>query len=466
MPWNGQIASPPCRSRTACSRSAISPSASSQEIRSKRPSPLAPVRRSGCSEPVGRARVVEVARDLGAQRAARERVVRVAAQPDRLAVAHGHQPRAAVGAVERAGAVDLGLHRPPTLPPPADPGRAAAIGFLPTLVIRPSGGVHASDPSPRGHGRDHRLCGCAGRRRAQAEAGPTPPPGAIGNVDFVANLPEMKWATAINFLQYGRHARDARRPAGSGCARTTSPGPTSRGSSTPSTTRRCGCRATRRSTPDDSDDEISTYWQNEDMDVDRERKLVFMARDPRSFEGTTRSDTSVAGVYIVDAAQPARARADHVPPAAHRPHHHVHQRLRLPVDRRAGELGRASSRHGRADGRSSSPTCATRRTRGRCAQPIDLFRNDGVTAYSHDVQVDGDGHRLGLGRRRRARLLDRRAALRPARAASGAGASAIDPIPYAGGEFDDEEAAPTEFMHNAFRPAGSSAATGPTGARL
>jgi hypothetical protein len=37
-------------------------------------------------------------------RAAREQVVGIAAQPDRLAVANGHDPRAAVGAVERAGA--------------------------------------------------------------------------------------------------------------------------------------------------------------------------------------------------------------------------------------------------------------------------------------------------------------------------------------------------------------------------
>ena len=41
------------------------------------------------------------------------------------------------------------------------------------------------------------------------------------------------------------------------------------------------------------------------MDVDADRKLVFMARDPRSFKGTTGSDTSIAGVYIIDAADPA-----------------------------------------------------------------------------------------------------------------------------------------------------------------
>ena len=40
-------------SRTSCSRSAISASASSHEIRSKRPSPFAPTRRSGCSSRSG-----------------------------------------------------------------------------------------------------------------------------------------------------------------------------------------------------------------------------------------------------------------------------------------------------------------------------------------------------------------------------------------------------------------------------
>ena len=33
-----------------------------------------------------------------------------------------------------------------------------------------------------------------------------PPAGAIGNVEFVKNLPGMKWATAINFIQYD-HSR-------------------------------------------------------------------------------------------------------------------------------------------------------------------------------------------------------------------------------------------------------------------
>ena len=49
------------------------------------------------------------------------------------------------------------------------------------------------------------------------------------------------------------------------------------------------------------------------MDVDKDRKLVFMARDPRSFKGTTASDTSIAGVYIVKARNPRNLRMHHVP---------------------------------------------------------------------------------------------------------------------------------------------------------
>ena len=82
-------------------------------------------------------------------------------------------------------------------------------------------------------------------------------------------------------------------------------------------------------------------------------------------------------------------------------------------------------------------------------QPIDLFRDDGVTAYSHDVQVDSEGHRLGLRRRPGARLLDDRQALDPLKGVK-RHASAFDPIPYAGGRFT-EQATADGFMHNSYR---------------
>ena len=93
--------------------------------------------------------------------------------------------------------------------------------------------------------------------------------------------------------------------------------------------------------------------------------------------------------------------------------------------------------------------------------PVDLFRRDGVTAYSHDVQVDdagiawvsGDGGTRGYwtegrhfdpleGRARRA--------------------TALDPIPYGGGGLPasvtgDETGG---FEHNAWRPVGRSAPKG------
>ena len=60
---------------------------------------------------------------------------------------------------------------------------------------------------------------------------------------------------------------------------------------------------------------FSTFWQNEDMDVDRKRKLALMSRDPRAYAGSTIRDpgdedpngaTNIAGVYVVDAKDPER----------------------------------------------------------------------------------------------------------------------------------------------------------------
>jgi hypothetical protein len=209
---------------------------------------------------------------------------------------------------------------------------------------------------------------------------------------------------------------------------------------------------------DDSDGEISTYWQNEDMDVDRRRKLVFMARDPRSFKGTTASDTSVAGVYIVDAKDPENLGiiTFHRLPTGHTttcvngcdflwtggPASSVGQRPAWPGGRPIIVTDIRDPAH---------PVTSP--------QPVDLLRNDGVTAYSHDVQVDGRGIAWvsGSGGVRgywtKGRHVDPLTGDRRR-------ATATDPIPYAGGEFD-HEGAPSEFMHNAFRPAGRERADGP-----
>ena len=85
----------------------------------------------------------------------------------------------------------------------------------------------------------------------------------------------------------------------------------------------------------------------------------------------------------------------------------------------------------------------TRSTRGR---------NDGMTDYAHDVQVDSAGVAWVVGPRRHPRLLDEGAALRPGprRAARRDG---LRSLPYAGGGIA-ETAAPSRFFHNSWHPAG------------
>jgi hypothetical protein len=129
------------------------------------------------------------------------------------------------------------------------------------------------------------LLGCA----APAAAIPFPP-GAYKNVDLVNSLSEPGTATAINFMRYddGREVmlvfgadglfafdvtKDPSRPVLlSSLSGEELGGPT--GSN-------------------------GNFFQNEDMDVDRKRKLVFVARD------ITSNTTATPGVLIIDAADPA-----------------------------------------------------------------------------------------------------------------------------------------------------------------
>ncbi len=96
------------RRRSRRTASAIVSSASSQEMRSKRPSPFLPTRLIGCSTRSVGVGALEVARDLGAQRAGGRRMVRRAAHVDRAAVLDRDQHRAGVRAVVRAGAAHDG----------------------------------------------------------------------------------------------------------------------------------------------------------------------------------------------------------------------------------------------------------------------------------------------------------------------------------------------------------------------
>jgi hypothetical protein len=292
------------------------------------------------------------------------------------------------------------------------------------------------------------------------------PAGAIKNVEFVNNLPEGKQATAINFLTYGHgsKARDVMLITG-----------------------RFGLKTYDMSNPESprllgelGNDALvlqydldlgrgpangGTFWQNEDMDVDQNRKLAFLSRDPRAFRGSTSSDSDIAGVYIIDVKDPAKPS--------------LITFKQLPTGHTTSCVndcewlwtgGPASSRSQRDDlgwagGRPiivtdlrdpANPVSYPNR-------PVDLFRQDGVTAYAHDVDVDATGvawvsglggmrgywtdgvhHDPLTGKVRRA--------------------TALDPIPYAGGGLSDDAVSdnPGGWMHNGVRPAGADIKHGPS----
>ena len=217
-------------------------------------------------------------------------------------------------------------------------------------------------------------------------------------------------------------------------------------------------------------DPKSTFWQNEDMDVDQSRKLVLISRDPRSYRGSTSREpgetdpngaTNIAGVYVVDARNPARLKllAFQQLPTGHT--------TTCINDCRwlwtGGPAATTTQQKAPLNWTGGRPLIVTdlrdpAHPVAHADKPIDLFRQDGVTAYSHDVQVDDMGiawvsgqggtrgywtdgwHRDPLTGRKRE-------------------ATALNPIPYAGGGFPESETADDEggFEHNAERPVGRNA---------
>jgi hypothetical protein len=283
------------------------------------------------------------------------------------------------------------------------------------------------------------------------------PPGAVDGVRLVGSLPALRAATAINFMEYGaRHVMFVTGRFGLEAYDLANPRRPRRLDGIDNEGLRL--EGDLPVDPDDSDGTISTYWQNEDMDVDPRRKLVFLARDPRSFGKAVTDDTAVSGVYIVDARDPADLRilTFHPLPTGHTTtciNDCDYLWTGGPASA-AGQLGEWPA------GRPIIVTDIRDPRNPRTApQAVDLFRNDGVTAYSHDVQVDGEGVAWVSGDggvrgywtsgSHRDPLQDR---IRQA--------SATDPIPYAGGELDNG-AASSQFMHNAFRAVGDEAGDGP-----
>jgi hypothetical protein len=190
-------------------------------------------------------------------------------------------------------------------------------------------------------------------------------------------------------------------------------------------------------------------WENEDVDVDKVRKRLFISRDPRGFTSPVSSgDTFPYGaVHIIDVSDPKNIKQLNMflVPAGH---------TTTCVNRcdtiwTAGPYANAVTNAG-LHGRPIYATDVTDPMNPKpCPAPIDTDHDDGASGYVHDVQVDKEGVAWVTGQggirgywtegRHRNPLTGKVEK-----------ATGCKPIPYAGAG-SPETATTSRFMHNSWR---------------
>ena len=151
------------------------------------------------------------------------------------------------------------------------------------------------------------------------------------------------------------------------------------------------------------------YWQNEDMELDTERKLIIGSLDPRHDDGrafttcprpggSVREPGCRSGFFVISYADPGDMKQ--IGDLVELPSGHTSSCIdgcRFlwtggPARRSdQGYLG-AFTPGGRGDGRPIWVTDLRKPSKPHVFKnPIDLWRNDGLTDYSHDVNVDARG---------------------------------------------------------------------------
>jgi hypothetical protein len=251
---------------------------------------------------------------------------------------------------------------------------------------------------------------------------------AIKGVKHLANLPEAQGAISVSFLQYGR--RDVLFVTG-----------------------RFGLKS-YDITADPAKPKLigelnmPGMWQTENTELDPKRKLIFLARDPRAFGGNVL--TGESGVYIVDISRPERLE--------------MIKYFQVPAGHTTSCINDCDYlwTGGPATAANQPPEWGGRpiwvtdvrdpRNPKVFPNPIDLYRNDGKTDYSHDVQVDEQGIAWVSGRGG-VRGYHTSGVHRDPLTGKARRATALNPIPYAGGGISELTAA-SRFMHNAARPVG------------
>lgn len=191
-------------------------------------------------------------------------------------------------------------------------------------------------------------------------------------------------------------------------------------------------------------------WENEDMDIDVRRKRIFISRDPRGFTtpATPGSTFPYGAVHTIDVSDPANLRqiGFFLLPAGH-----TSTCINdCDVLWTAGPGANAAAQPADYVGRPVYGTDVTDPANPKpCPEPIDTGRNDGVTDYAHDVQVDAQGIAWVSGAGGVRGYWTRGTHKDPVTGATRE-ATGCAPIPY-GGSGTPETATSSRFMHNSWR---------------
>ncbi|WP_434439904.1 hypothetical protein [Lentzea sp. E54] len=199
------------------------------------------------------------------------------------------------------------------------------------------------------------------------------------------------------------------------------------------------------------DDPAKRFWENEDINVDPDRKLAFLAREVNSFGRALPGDRPT-GNYIVSAVDPADLKIL----SFHRQNTgHTSTCINRCSFLWTAGLDRSDARTGRI----FVTDIRDPRNPRELPVSVDVRGKAGEGKITHDVQVDARGiawvagddgtrgyytqgrHRDPLSGRYRE-------------------ATAWDPVPYAGGTVPKADM-PTSFTHNSFRPVGRTLDDGP-----
>jgi hypothetical protein len=198
------------------------------------------------------------------------------------------------------------------------------------------------------------------------------------------------------------------------------------------------------------DDPEQRFWENEDVNVDTRRKLVFLAREVSAF-GRGQSPVRPTGVYLVSARDPADLKLMSFQPMGTG---HITTCINncqylwtTGADRTGGK------------GQVFVTDIRDAHNPRNLPNPVDLGRNQGESATTHDVQVDAQGVAwvAGTGGTRGYWTSGRH---RDPLTGKVRRATAFEPVPYAGGAAEPA-AMPTSFSHNSFRPVGRTLSDGP-----